>query len=100
MADVWEVRYIFAMKFQSGLFSGLFPKVGILGGGQLSLMLAAASRRMGVETIVLAESSDAPAARWGGPSVFGSGKDVKVLNWFFFQTELVTFENEFVNCDL
>src|SRR5689334_19683753 len=76
------------------------PKVGILGGGQLSLMLASAARRMGLETLIFAEDSDAPAAQVFAKSVLGLSKDLTTLRRFFSRIDLAVFENEFVDCEL
>ncbi|MEO5968789.1 MAG: 5-(carboxyamino)imidazole ribonucleotide synthase [Bdellovibrionia bacterium] len=74
-------------------------RVGILGGGQLSLMLADAAVKMGLKPIVLAENSSAPAALAHPGAVFGSIEDENVLRCLFSQVHTVIFENEFVNCD-
>ncbi len=70
------------------------PRVGILGGGQLSLMLASAARRMGLNTTVLADNADSPAAQVFTQTVFGPASSA-----FFSQVDLVVFENEFIDCN-
>ncbi|MFZ9595919.1 MAG: 5-(carboxyamino)imidazole ribonucleotide synthase [Bdellovibrionia bacterium] len=75
-------------------------RVGILGGGQLALMLAHAAARMGMRPVIFAESAEAPAARVHRDVVLGAMDDEAALRHFFSQVDLVVFENEFVDCDL
>jgi 5-(carboxyamino)imidazole ribonucleotide synthase len=75
-------------------------KIGILGGGQLSLMLAEAAMKMGIETRILAEGPDAPVAQVFAHCTLGSVKDPASLRTFFSQVDLLIFENEFVNCEV
>ncbi len=73
-------------------------RVGILGGGQLALMLASAAQRMGLRPVVLAENSFSPAAQVFTETVFGGLTDDDALNRFFAEVDQVVFENEFVDC--
>jgi 5-(carboxyamino)imidazole ribonucleotide synthase len=73
--------------------------VGIIGGGQLARMLAESAHRLGLHPIVLAASSDDPAARLAPDALYGSWQDPVVLRRFFLQAPLVAFENEFVPCE-
>jgi 5-(carboxyamino)imidazole ribonucleotide synthase len=75
------------------------PRLGILGGGQLSLMLAEASGKMGLDTLILAEDKDSPAAQVFRQCLFGSLRDSEALHSFLSQVHCVVFENEFVNCN-
>lgn len=72
--------------------------VGILGGGQLALLLASAAGRLGLTPVVYAENSFSPAVAVCSNAVFGSLDDENALSWFFSQVSCVVFENEFVNC--
>ena len=61
------------------------PKaVGILGGGQLALMLAEAAVHLGVNPVIFT----------GKPS------DPQALKNFFSKVQLVVFENEFLDCQI
>ena len=75
-------------------------RVGIIGGGQLGLMLADAASRLGFKPIVLTEHSDDPAAFHHNEAILGSWKDPSVLERLFSQVKRVVFENEFIDCDL
>lgn len=75
-------------------------RIGILGGGQLALMLADAASKMGRRPVVLAENALSPAALTYTDSVLGSLSDEASLESFFSQVDQVVFENEFVDCEL
>lgn len=75
-------------------------QIGIIGGGQLALMLADAAERIGVTPIILAASPEDPAPQRHSGAVFGSAQDPKVLEQFFSQAQMVIFENEFVDCGI
>lgn len=74
--------------------------VGIIGGGQLAWMLALAAFRMGLRPLVLAESSEAPAAQIVPQAIFGKPQDPVALRCFMSQVRLITIENEFLDCPL
>jgi 5-(carboxyamino)imidazole ribonucleotide synthase len=73
-------------------------QVGILGGGQLALMLAQSAVSQGLIPIIYADHESAPAARVYSNTVIGSVKDEKALSHFFSKVSHVVFENEFVDC--
>jgi 5-(carboxyamino)imidazole ribonucleotide synthase len=74
-------------------------RIGILGGGQLSLMLADAAVRIGLKPVVFAQSADEPAFRAHPNGVLGSITDEAALSHFFSKIDIVVFENEFVDCE-
>ena len=74
--------------------------VGILGGGQLALMLARAASQFGVRIRVLESGSECPAKRSALECVEGSWKDRKTLQQFASACDLITLENEFIDSDL
>jgi 5-(carboxyamino)imidazole ribonucleotide synthase len=67
--------------------------VGLLGDGQLARMLAESLTLLGCEPIVLSSDPDSPAAQV-------CRKRVTTHQALFSETDLVLFENEFVDCDL
>ncbi|OFZ20417.1 MAG: hypothetical protein A2X94_08360 [Bdellovibrionales bacterium GWB1_55_8] len=75
------------------------PRLGILGGGQLSRMLVQASSRLGLEPTVFALPGE-PATQVCPRIFHGSMKNSKDLRGFFAELDLVIFENEFIPCDL
>ena len=75
-------------------------KIGILGGGQLARMMAVKAHSMGLEPYILSNSPLDPACQVTRFWVKGSVHRLSDLNKFLAKTDLVTFENEFVNTDL
>jgi 5-(carboxyamino)imidazole ribonucleotide synthase len=68
-------------------------RIGILGGGQLGLMLAEAAARMGIATRVLDPANDAPAAR-AAEHTCAPFEDIEALGEFARSVDLVTYEFE------
>src|SRR5262245_22365898 len=65
-------------------------QLGILGSGQLALMLAEAAKRLGASVICWADQPGSPAERAGFPCL--------PLERVLEGSEKVIFENEFVDC--
>lgn len=76
------------------------PTVGILGGGQLALMLARAASQLGVRVRVLEPGADCPAKASVLDCVQGSWKDLSTLKSFAQGCDLLTLENEFIDSGL
>lgn len=72
-------------------------KVGIIGGGQLGYMLAEAARPLGLYTIVLDPSENAPASRVADEFVVGDFKDHDTIINFSKKVDVLTFEIEHVH---
>jgi 5-(carboxyamino)imidazole ribonucleotide synthase len=68
-------------------------RVGIVGGGQLGMMLAEAGARLGIECLTLDPSADAPARRVA-PSIVGAYDDPERLAELAAATDVVTYEFE------
>lgn len=69
-------------------------RVGIIGGGQLGLMLAQSLRALGCEVAVFDPDADAPA-RWSAAHFTkASFSDVEALTHFFDRNQVVTYEFE------
>jgi 5-(carboxyamino)imidazole ribonucleotide synthase len=73
------------------------PRLGILGGGQLALMLAEAAVRQGASPVVLAPTDDAPAAAAAHDLVVGALDDPAALRRLLARVDVVTLENEFLD---
>ena len=69
-------------------------RVGIIGGGQLGLMLAQALVELGAVVSIFDPDAEAPARRTCGLFTKASFSDVAALTSFFDQNEVVTFEFE------
>ena len=75
-------------------------KIGILGGGQLARMMALKAHELGLEPHVLSPLHDDPSAQvtsfWTQGDFNSKASFVKFLK----KTDIVTFENEFINTSL
>ena len=68
--------------------------VGIVGAGQLGLMLCDAARRLGIATRVLAGTPDDPAVARADAHIIGDRFDSEALGRLAGQSNVVTFEIE------
>ncbi len=73
--------------------SGAAPRIGVLGAGQLGLMLAQAARDLDIGCRFYAETTDVPAASMG-PVITGAMDDDERLARFADGLEVVTYEWE------
>lgn len=72
------------------------PVIGIVGGGQLAWMLAAAARELGVELIVQTPSADDPAARLAASVLLAPVDDVAATARLAEGCRAISFENEWI----
>jgi 5-(carboxyamino)imidazole ribonucleotide synthase len=72
-------------------------RVGILGGGQLGMLLGAALRNLGARPIYYDASPDAPAARQLADTVTAPWTDEAALARFISQIDVLTYEFENVD---
>jgi 5-(carboxyamino)imidazole ribonucleotide synthase len=74
--------------------------VGIIGGGQLALMMFEASLRLPLEVQVLGARADDPAVRVMSRAVVGDHGDRDTLHTFAAQVDVLTFDHELVDVSL
>jgi 5-(carboxyamino)imidazole ribonucleotide synthase len=75
------------------------PRLGILGGGQLAKMTAAAAANFGCEVVVLERHEDFPAHSLDAHAIIGDWDDPADLLRLAPMVDVVTLENEFVSTD-
>ncbi len=75
-------------------------KIGIIGGGQLGMMIAEAAKEMGVATICLDPAEDAPAFAVCDEAVVGSFDDVCSLEYLCQNSDVVCYEFENIPSEL
>jgi len=68
--------------------------IGILGGGQLGRMLAAAAARLGFDVAVLERDADSPAGRVAAHTLVAAYDDAEALKALAGLADVVTFEFE------
>ena len=76
------------------------PLIGILGDGQLAMMMTQAYQSMGGKTIVFAEQAGGPASKVADQLFIGNSNRIEDLSEFFKQADIVTLENEFIDSQL
>ena len=72
---------------------------GIVGGGQLALMLCEAAEELNLDTIVLCEHEHDPAASVATKVLIGAATDFTALQALAAQVDAVTFDHEQVDLD-
>lgn len=70
------------------------PTVGILGGGQLGLMLAESLDRLGHDVVVLEADPDSPCAQRRSNVISAGPTDPRALADFFSRVDIATFDSE------
>jgi 5-(carboxyamino)imidazole ribonucleotide synthase len=73
-----------------------FPRIGVIGGGQLARMLAPAAEALGIRFSVLAETADAPATQVISEVTVGDYTDYPTLKAFAETVDVITFDHEHV----
>ena len=68
-------------------------KVGIIGGGQLGMMLAKASKKLNIAPLIYSNTKDSPAAKVA-KVYYGDFDDIKKIKKFINQVDIVTYEFE------
>lgn len=75
-------------------------KIGILGGGQLAMMLTQAAFKLNIKNItVLDPTLDCPAAKVGAKQIVGSFKDEDKIFELASQVDVLTIDTENVNVE-
>lgn len=69
-------------------------RIGIIGGGQLGLMLSRAARRLGCECVILDPVPEAPASQAASRQIVGGYSDAQSVRELAAQCDIITFELE------
>ena len=70
------------------------PVLGIIGGGQLGLMLCEAAKKIKIKTIILSDEKNAPAQNSCDKFIYSKYNDFDTVKKFSDLVDLVTFEFE------
>ncbi len=70
------------------------PILGIIGGGQLGSMLAAAAKKINVKTVIFCDDFDAPGQKFSDEFIYGEYDDQNVIDQFINNVDIITFEFE------
>jgi 5-(carboxyamino)imidazole ribonucleotide synthase len=74
-------------------------RIGIIGGGQLAWMMAAAAHRLQLDLIVQTPAASDPAAAIAAAVILAPVGDAAATAQLADQSDVITFENEFVDLD-
>ena len=68
--------------------------LGILGGGQLGMLLAQAANKIGIDIFIYSNSNDSPAINYCQKSIIQSYDNLDTLDKFIKECDVITFEFE------
>ena len=74
-------------------------RVGVIGGGQLAWMMAAAAAKLGLDLVVQTPNASDPAVAIAVETVWGEVEDATATAELARLCDVITFENEFVDLD-
>jgi len=74
-------------------------RVGVIGGGQLAWMMAAAAQKLGLELLVQTPSREDPAVAIAADTVLAKIDDATATAVLASKCDIITFENEFVDLE-
>lgn len=74
-------------------------RIGVIGGGQLALMMGTAAQKLGVELIVQTPSANDPAVSIANDTIFAAVDDAIATAELAKKCDVITFENEFINTE-
>ena len=73
--------------------------IGVIGGGQLALMMGTAAQKLGVKLIVQTPNTDDPAVSIASDTIFAAVDDATATAELAKHCDAITFENEFINIE-
>ncbi|MBE9138098.1 5-(carboxyamino)imidazole ribonucleotide synthase [Nodosilinea sp. LEGE 07088] len=73
-------------------------RVGVIGGGQLAWMMGPAAQVLGIDLIVQTLHTSDPAVAIAHSAVIAPVADVTATTTLAAQCDVITFENEFIDC--
>lgn len=74
-------------------------RIGVIGGGQLALMMGTAAQKLGVELIVQTPNANDPAVSIASDTIFAAVDDATATAQLAKQCDVITFENEFIDIE-
>ena len=74
--------------------------LGIIGSGQLGMMLCQAAKKLNVKTIVISDDEQGPAQNYADKFIFSKYDNQKKIAEFINKVDVVTFEFENIPLDI
>ncbi len=69
-------------------------KLGILGGGQLGMMMCQAAKKIDVETIIFTDNNDSPAIKFSDKNFIDKYDNYTLIGEFIKECDVITYEFE------
>ncbi|MEL6166695.1 MAG: 5-(carboxyamino)imidazole ribonucleotide synthase, partial [Cyanobacteria bacterium J06628_3] len=73
--------------------------IGVIGGGQLALMMGTAAQKLGVKLIIQTPNLNDPAVGIANDTIFAAVDDARATAELAKKCDVITFENEFINIE-
>ncbi len=73
--------------------------IGVIGGGQLALMMGTAAQKLGVKLIVQTPNANDPAVSIASDTIFAAVDDATATAKLAKKCDVITFENEFIDIE-
>ncbi|PSB55521.1 5-(carboxyamino)imidazole ribonucleotide synthase, partial [filamentous cyanobacterium CCP1] len=74
-------------------------RVGVIGGGQLAWMMAAAAEKLGIQLVIQTPKADDPAVSIASHTIFAPVADATATAELATHCDVITFENEFIDLE-
>ncbi|WP_017300863.1 5-(carboxyamino)imidazole ribonucleotide synthase [Nodosilinea nodulosa] len=78
--------------------ANLIQRIGVIGGGQLAWMMGPAAQQLGLDLVVQTPGESDPAVAIAHSTILAPVADVAATNALAAQCDVITFENEFIDC--
>ena len=82
---------------QASFINKEFPRIGIVGGGQLGKMLCLEAKKMGLQVTVLDPTPKCPASTVSDEQIIAGFKDEEAIRKLAEKSDFITFEIELAN---
>lgn len=99
MTQVSRANHSQASSAQPSVASANLQRIGVIGGGQLAGMMAAAARSLGIKLVVQTPEATDPAVEPAFDTVLAPLTDLAATAKLAAECEVITFENEFVDLE-
>ena len=74
--------------------------LGIIGSGQLGLLLCQAAKKLNVKTVVISDDEQGPAQNYSNEFIYSKYDNVSKIEEFIDKVDFVTFEFENIPVDI
>lgn len=79
--------------------SNTINQIGVIGGGQLAWMMGPAAKKLGLDLVVQTPRDTDPAVAIAHSTILAPVADIAATTNLAAQCDVITFENEFIDCE-